>query len=192
MEYVAVYCASSTQIKECYFEVARELGRLLAEHGLHLINGAGNMGLMQATSDACLAAGGKVTGIIPTFMVQRGWHHTGLTNLIELPDMQSRKKRMADMSDAAIALPGGCGTFEELFEILTWKQLGLYENPIIILNVDGYYDSLLDMLQHAIDEKFMRQEHSALWCVATTAQEAVELLYSTPRWDSSVERFGKH
>lgn len=189
MKRVAVYCASSTKIKECYFEVAREIGMGLAERGLELVNGAGNMGLMQASSDGCLEAGGKVTGVIPQFMVDQNWHHTGLTRLIVTESMHERKKTIADMTDAAIVLPGGCGTYDELFEIITWKQLGLYLNPIIIVNVDGYFDTLLALLQKAIDENFMRVQHGAIWRVATTAEEALALLYSTPQWDTSVRRF---
>ena len=186
---VCVYSASSTKIAPIYFAVAEELGRLLAMQGINLINGAGSIGLMAATSDACLAAGGTVTGIIPRFMIEQGWQHTGLTRLIETETMHERKHLMAEMSDGVIALPGGCGTMEELLEIITWKQLGLYLKPIIILNIDGFYNPLLEMLQRAIDGHFMRAEHQAIWQVATTAQEAVELLYTTPLWSKDVRRF---
>lgn len=189
MKRVAVYCASSTKIKPIYFEVARQIGKALAEHGLGLVNGAGNMGLMQASSDACLEAGGEVTGVIPQFMVDQNWHHTGLTKLIVTESMHERKKTIADMTDAAIVLPGGCGTFDELFEIITWKQLGLYLNPIVLVNVDGYFDTLLALLQKAVDENFMRPQHADIWRVARTAEEAIEMLYSTPQWDTSVRRF---
>lgn len=189
MKRVAVYCASSTKIKPIYFEVARQIGKALAEHGLGLVNGAGNMGLMQASSDACLEAGGEVTGVIPQFMVDQNWHHTGLTKLIVTESMHERKKTIADMTDAAIVLPGGCGTFDELFEIITWKQLGLYLNPIVLVNVDGYFDTLLALLQKAVDENFMRPQHADIWRVASTAEEAIEMLYSTPQWDTSVRRF---
>jgi len=186
---IAVYCASSTKIKPIYFEVAHDVGRLLAERGLGLVNGAGNMGLMQASSDGCLDAGGKVTGVIPQFMVDQNWHHTGLTELIITDSMHTRKKKIADITDGAIVLPGGCGTFDELFEIITWKQLGLYLNPIIIVNVDGYFNELLALLQKAIDENFMRPQHGDIWRVATTAEEAVDMLFTTPQWDTSVRRF---
>lgn len=189
MKHIAVYCASSTQIDERYFQVAREVGTLLAQHGVCMVNGAGNLGLMQASSDACLEAGGQVVGVIPTFMIEQNWHHTGLTQLIETPDMHTRKKTIADMTDGCIALPGGCGTLEELLEVITWKQLGLYLNPIVILNLNGYYDSLLQQLDRAVEENFMRMQHRDIWRVATTAQEAVELVLSTPLWDSSVRRF---
>lgn len=189
MKRIAVYCASSTKIKPVYFEVASQIGRSLAEHGLELVNGAGNMGLMQASSDACLEAGGKVIGVIPQFMVDQNWHHTGLTELIVTDSMHTRKKKIADLTDGAIVLPGGCGTFDELFEIITWKQLGLYLNPIILVNVDGYFDALLALLQKAIDENFMRVQHGDIWRVATTAEEAVDMLFTTPQWDTNVRRF---
>ena len=186
---VCVYCASSTKIDSVYFDAARELGTLLGQRQIRLINGAGNMGLMSAVSDAALRAGGEVTGVIPRFMVEQGWHHTGLTQLVEVESMHQRKKTMADLSDAVIALPGGCGTLEELLEIITWKQLGLYLNPIVILNVKNYFDPLLDMLRQAVDENFMRVQHGAIWHVAQTPQEAVELIYTTPLWDASIRKF---
>ena len=186
---VCVYSASSTQIAPAYFEAATQLGRLLAIKGINLINGAGSIGLMAATSNAALAAGGTVTGVIPRFMVEQGWHHTGLTRLVETENMHERKQLMARMADAVIALPGGCGTMEELLEIITWKQLGLYLNPIVILNVNGFYDPLLSMLQQAVDQHFMRPEHAGIWRVATTAEEAVEMLYTTPIWNKNVRKF---
>lgn len=186
---VCVYSASSTQIAPAYFEAATQLGRLLAIKGINLINGAGSIGLMAATSNAALAAGGTVTGVIPRFMVEQGWHHTGLTRLVETENMHERKQLMARMADAVIALPGGCGTMEELLELITWKQLGLYLNPIVILNVNGFYDPLLSMLQQAVDQHFMRPEHAGIWRVATTAEEAVEMLYTTPIWNKNVRKF---
>lgn len=186
---VCVYSASSTKIDAAYFEVARTLGTLLAQHGIGVVNGAGNMGLMAAVSDAALEAGGQVTGVIPRFMVEQGWHHTGLTRLIEVDDMHQRKQLMARMSDAVIALPGGCGTLEELLEIITWKQLGLYLNPVVMLNVRGYFDPLLAMLQHAVDEHFMGHVHGTIWTVASTPQEALKQVYETPLWDVSIRKF---
>ena len=186
---VCVYSASSTKIAPAYFATAEELGRLLAIRGINLINGAGSIGLMAATSNAALAAGGTVTGVIPRFMVEQGWNHIGLTQLVETETMHERKQLMAEMSDGVIALPGGCGTMEELLEIITWKQLGLYLKPIVILNVNGFYNPLLEMLQQAIDENFMRREHGSIWQVATTAEEAIELLYTTPWWNTEVRKF---
>lgn len=185
---VCVYCASSTKIPSVYFEAATELGRLLGERKLRVVNGAGNIGLMAAVSDATLSAGGTVTGVIPRFMVEQGWFHSGLTELIEVETMHERKRRMADLSDAVIALPGGCGTLEELLEIITWKQLGLYLHPIVILNTNHYYDYLLALFNKARDEYFIRPLHMRLWAVADTPEEAVRLIYSEPQWDPSLRK----
>ena len=185
---VCVYSASSTQIAPVYFEVAEELGRLLARKRINLINGAGCIGLMAATSNAALAEGGTVIGVIPRFMVEQGWHHQGLTRLVETDTMHERKQLMAEMSDGVIALPGGCGTLEELLEIITWKQLGLYLKPIVILNIDGYYNPLLEMLKNAIDGNFMRKEHQAIWQVASTAEEAIDMLYHAPAWNRELRK----
>ena len=186
---VCVYSASSTKIDPVYFQAAEELGRLLAEHHIRLINGAGSIGLMCSVADAVLKNGGEVTGVIPHFMVEQNWHHTGLTELIEVESMHERKQKMANLSDGIIALPGGCGTLEELLEIITWKQLGLYLNPIIILNVNEFFDPLLEMLEKAIEENFMRQQHGDIWKVAQTPEEALRLLYETPVWDISIRKF---
>lgn len=186
---VCVYSASSTKISEEYFQAARQLGHLLAQRQMRLINGAGCIGLMAACADACLEQGGQVTGVIPRFMVEQGWHHTGLTELIITEDMHTRKQTMARLSDAAIALPGGCGTLEELLEVITWKQLGIYLKPIVLLNTNGYYDPLLQMLQKAVDEHFMRPEHQAIWRVAYTPEEALDLIETTPMWNKEVRKF---
>ena len=186
---IAVYCASSTKVPPDYFSAARALGEGLARRGIGLINGAGNMGLMAASSDACLAAGGEVTGVIPSFMVEQDWHHKGLTQLIETRDMHERKQTIAQLSDGCIALPGGCGTLEELMEVITWKQLGLYLKPIVILNTHDYYAPLLQQLRRGIDEHFMGERHADIWRVAATPEEAIELVLSTPLWDKSVRKF---
>lgn len=186
---ICVYCASSTKIPSVYFDAAKELGRLLGERKLRVVNGAGSIGLMCAVSDAALAAGGTVTGVIPRFMVEQGWHHQGLTELIEVGTMHERKQRMASLSDAVIALPGGCGTLEELLEIITWKQLGLYLNPIVILNINHYYDPLLELIRKATEENFMRPQHAGLWAVADTPEEAIRLVYTEPKWDVNLRKF---
>ena len=186
---VCVYSASSTKIDANYFQAAQELGHLLARQHINVINGAGCLGLMCQLSDAALDAGGTVTGIIPHFMVEQGWHHRGLTRLIETETMHERKQLMAELSDGIIALPGGCGTMEELLEVITWKQLGLYLNPIVILNINGFYDPLLQMLDQAIEQHFMRPEHGKIWQVATTVEEAVDLLYTTPVWNKEIRKF---
>lgn len=186
---VCVYSASSTKIDKCYFDAAEELGKLLAERQIRLINGAGSIGLMRTVADAVLLGGGEAIGIIPRFMVEQGWHHRGMTKLIEVETMHERKQLMAELSDGVIALPGGCGTLEELLEIITWKQLGLYLKPVIILNVKGFFNPLLEMLAKAIEENFMRAQHGDIWKVAESPEEAVDLLYTTPVWDVNVRKF---
>ena len=189
MKKIAVYCASSTQIRKTFFEVAEEVGRLLAQRGVGIVTGAGNLGLMNSVENAALEAGGEVIGVIPKFMVHEGWHHTGLSELIVTADMHERKQTIASITDGCIGLPGGCGTLEELLEVITWKQLGLYLNPIVILNHEGYYNPLLKQLQMAVDEHFMRNIHTGIWRVATTPEEAVEMVLTTPKWDKSIRKF---
>lgn len=186
---ICVYCASSNRVDECYNSAAHKLGALLAREGISLVTGGGSIGLMRAVEDGTLESGGRAIGVIPQFMVEQGWHHTGLTELRITEDMHTRKQTMAALSDAVIALPGGCGTMEELCEIITWKQLGLYLNPIVILNINGYYDTLIAQLQRAIDEHFMGRIHADIWSVATTPEEALEQIRKTPVWDPSIRKY---
>ena len=186
---ITVYAASSGQVPDKYIDMARQLGTVMAQAGHTLINGAGRTGLMGATADAVLSAGGKAIGVIPQFMIDQGWQHPGMAQLVVTKDMHERKEIMAERSDACIALPGGVGTLEELLEVITWKQLGIYLKPIVILNVDGYYDALLAQLEKAVDEHFMRGEHRRIWQIAATAEEAVRLAETTPLWDTSVRKF---
>lgn len=188
---IAVYCASSTQIDDCYFKDARRLGQLMGEQGVTLINGAGNMGLMAESANGCLEAGGKAIGVIPTFMIKEGWCHDGMTQIIETTDMHERQAKMAEMNDAGIFLPGGIGTFAEMTELIMWKQLGLYLKPIVLLNTGGYFDSMLNTLHQAIKENFMRPVHADTWCVAPTPEEALRIALETPLWDTSIRRFAK-
>ena len=186
---ICIYCASSSKVAQEYNDIAYELGALLAREGITAITGAGSIGLMSQVEDGALENGGKAIGVIPRFMVEQGWHHTGLTDLHITESMHSRKELMAELSDAVIALPGGCGTMEELCEIITWKQLGLYLNPIVILNINGYYDPLIAQLAKAVEEHFMGELHSRIWSVATTPAEAIEIIRSTPRWNSEVRKY---
>ncbi|MEG1587584.1 MAG: TIGR00730 family Rossman fold protein [Bacteroidales bacterium] len=186
---VCVYCASSSKINSIYFEAARTLGKLLAENDIECICGAGRKGLMGTLTDEVLKQGGTVKGIIPRFMYEEGWYHPNITDLVLTESMHERKSLMAESSDAVIAMPGGCGTMEELLEIITWKQLGLYFNPIIILNTEGYYDPLIKMLSQAIEETFMRPEHGNMWMVAKTPHEALELLNMAKEWMDNPRKF---
>ncbi|MDO5523552.1 MAG: TIGR00730 family Rossman fold protein [Bacteroidia bacterium] len=186
---VVVYCASSSQIDTIYFEAAERLGQLLAQNGIACINGAGKQGLMGALNNSLLQCGGTVKGIIPRFMIDSGWCHSGLNELLVTETMHHRKAKMAELSDAAIALPGGLGTLEELAEILTWKQLGLYKKPIIILNINGFYNPLLTMFEKMMDEKFLHAGYRNLWRVVDTPDEIIECLQNFETWEPS---FGKY
>lgn len=172
---IVVYGASSEQISPRYKEAARRLGQLIAGRGAALISGGGKAGIMKASIEGAAEAGGMTIGVLPRFMVERDWQHPALSQMIVAESMHERKLTMAQMSTAAIACPGGCGTFDELMEIITWRQLNLYSGNVVILNTDGYYDPLLQMLQRTIDEGFMRGDHAGLWHVASTPEEAVEL-----------------
>ncbi|MEZ6053979.1 MAG: TIGR00730 family Rossman fold protein [Planctomycetaceae bacterium] len=179
MKTVCVYCGSSVGSRDEYTQAARELGRLLASLGLRTVYGAGNIGLMGVLADAALEAGGEVIGVIPEALVERELAHNGVTDLRIVHSMHERKALMADLSDAFIALPGGFGTFEELCEMLTWLQLGIHQKPCGLLNVAGYYDSLIAMFDHATEERFLRPQHRKLLQVATDPAELLDRLQST-------------
>lgn len=171
---ITVYCASSDNIAPVYFEAARELGAAIARAGLPVIDGGGRVGLMGAVNDAVLAAGGLAVGVIPQFMVDRGLCHPGLTDTIVTADMATRKRILAQMALGVVALPGGVGTFEELFETMTNCKLGFFTAPIVILNVNHYYDPLLKLLETADAEGFSYGPR--LWSVADTVEEAMHML----------------
>ena len=185
---VVVYGASSADAEKVFVDAAFELGGLIARSGKRLVSGAGSTGLMAAVENGALDAGGISIGIIPQFMVNNGWLHEGLTEVIITPTMHERKNRMAQMADAVVALPGGTGTFEELFEIITWKMLGLFVKPIIILNTDNYYDPLLDMLDRTAQRHFMNPVFKKLWAVAKTPEEAIELVDTLPDWNDTTSK----
>jgi uncharacterized protein (TIGR00730 family) len=149
-------------VRPIYARMAQTVGRLLCDRGIELVYGGGNVGLMGILADACLANGGHVTGVIPTFLAGRELAHTGLTQLHLVESMHERKATMARLSDAFMALPGGFGTWEELFEALTWSQLGIQRKPCGVLNVDGYYDALLHMADRALNDGFLPESHRKL------------------------------
>jgi uncharacterized protein (TIGR00730 family) len=159
---VCVFCGSSPGARPAYREAAEALGRLLAAQGRTLVYGGGNVGLMGTVADAALAGGGRVIGVIPQHLVAREVGHTGLTDLRRVNSMHERKQLMADLADTFVLLPGGLGSLEEFFEVWTWGQLGLHGKPYGLLNVDGYFDRLLAFLDHAVAERFVREEHRAL------------------------------
>ena len=186
---ICVYCGSSGQVNPNYFEAARRLGEIFAQENISLVYGAGHMGLMGKIADSVLENNGKVTGVIPRFMVDEGWSHKALNDLIITENMHERKQTMARLADAVVAMPGGCGTLEELLEIITWKQLGLFAKPIVILNVDGYYDGLLEVLKRVVNEKFMRAEHARMWEIVSTPEDVLPAIQNAVEWDVSCRKF---
>lgn len=179
---ICVYCASSQECDSHYHQVAFNLGKLLAEAGCSVVYGGGSAGSMGAVANGALSAGGEVIGILPKFMADLEWGHPGLTRLELVEDMRERKHRLLTGSDAVIALPGGCGTLEELFEALTLKRLGLYFNPIILLNTRGFYTPLQGFMEDVIDQRFMNTEHLAMWSLVDAAEDVLPRIKATPAW----------
>jgi hypothetical protein len=176
MRHVCVFCGSNAGVRAEYAETACRLGRALASRGLRLIYGGGHVGLMGAVADAVLAAGGEVVGVIPQALVDKELAHTGLTELRIVATMHQRKAVMADLSDAFVALPGGFGTCDELFEILTWAQLGMHAKPIALLNSAGYFNALLAWLEHTVREGFVRPGHRRLLLETADPERLLDLL----------------
>jgi uncharacterized protein (TIGR00730 family) len=191
MKNICVYCASSSKVDSKYLKVAEKLGTLLAKNDLQLVYGGGSAGLMGVLANNVLISGGKAVGVIPKFMVDAEWQHDGLTELILTETMHERKEKMAGLSDAVVALPGGCGTMEELMEIITWKQLGIYKNPIVIVNVDGYYDFLLAQMRRAADDLFMHPQHLEMWSVVNDAEEVLEAIRNSKSTPEEMRKFAK-
>lgn len=162
LQSICVYCGSADGVRAEYLAGARQMGQALAQAGIRLVYGAGRTGLMGAVAEGVLAAGGEVVGVTPAYLNTPQLIHAGLTRLEVVETIHQRKARMSELADAFIALPGGYGTFEELFETLTWAQLGLHEKPIGLLNTLGYFDPLIELVQHALREKFIYDEHRTL------------------------------
>lgn len=179
---ICVYAASSAQVNQEYLQTAHTLGELLAKSGHSIVYGGGSQGLMGAVANGALAHGGEVIGILPKFMADLEWGHPGLTELQLVEDMRERKHRLLTDSDAVVALPGGCGTLEELFEAITLKRLGIYFSPIILLNTRNYYTALQTFMQQVIDEKFMNSEHVAMWSLIDAVEDVLPKIISTPKW----------
>jgi uncharacterized protein (TIGR00730 family) len=167
---ICVYCGANGGITPQYAAAARELAQVLVQDNIALVYGGGKIGLMGTIADEVLRLGGEVTGVIPTQLVEREVGHTGLTRQFIVKDMHERKAMMAQLSDAFIAMPGGLGTLEELFEMLTWSQLGIHAKPIGLLNVDGFYDGLVSFIEHAKGQGFVRPQHAAMLKVETDGQ----------------------
>lgn len=184
---VCVFCGASTGASPVYREAAVALGQAIARRGLTLVYGGGAVGLMGIVADAAMAAGGEVIGIIPVSLQRAEIAHPGLTRLEVVDGMHARKARMAELSDAFIALPGGLGTLEELFEVWTWGQLGYHAKPLGVLEVNGFYDPLLTFLDHLVQERFVRAEHRQMLQRGTTPAELIDALQAwkplaAPKW----------
>ena len=162
MKRLCVFCGSSPGRKPEYLQAARELGRILASRNLALVYGGANIGVMGAIADAVLADGGEVIGVIPQGLVEKEIGHSRLSDLRIVHSMHERKSLMFELSDAFIALPGGLGTIEEFFEVLTWTQLGMHQKPCGLLNVCGYYDKMVEFLDHAVEERFIQPAHRTM------------------------------
>ena len=176
MKSIAVYCGASPGANALYADAARALGQVLVEHNIGLVYGGGNVGLMGVIADEVLRLGGDVTGVIPRALVAREVGHTGLTRIFVVKDMHERKAMMAELADGFIAMPGGMGTLEELFEMLTWSQLGIHAKPVGVLNVNGFFDGLVGFIGHLHAEGFVRAEHAGLMMVEATPEAIVRRL----------------
>jgi uncharacterized protein (TIGR00730 family) len=187
---VLVFCGSSPGLRPEYVEAATLLGRLLASRDLELVYGGASVGLMGAVADGVLEAGGSAIGVIPNRLVESEIAHAGLTKLHVVETMHDRKALMAELSDAVIALPGGTGTLDELFELFTWSQLGLHRKPLSVLDVAGYWQPLLAFLQHAVQERFLRAEHLATLIVSDVPEELLDRLaaYEPRALDKWIDR----
>lgn len=185
---IAVYCASSNKLRPSFVEAAERLGSLIAAEGMRLVYGDGGIGLMAAVARGALSNGGEVIGVIPQFMVDQGWNNPSSTQTIVTQTMHERKATICDISDAMVALPGGIGTFEELLECLTWKQLGLHHNPVVILNTDGYYDRLLACLDLMVEEQMMCPIHKEMFVVVNQPEEVIPAILNAKEWDPNTRR----
>jgi uncharacterized protein (TIGR00730 family) len=184
---LCVYCGSSGRGRESHHEAARRLGRLMAEAGVRLVYGGGRIGLMGQVADAVLEGGGEVFGIIPRFLDQVEVGHSGVSQMIVTENMHERKERMAELSDAFVILPGGLGTLDETFEILTWKQLQLHDKPVVVADIDGYWQPLVGLIDRLVEENYARPEHRELFRVVASVDEVLPALEAMPEFRGEVE-----
>ncbi|MFK8005758.1 MAG: TIGR00730 family Rossman fold protein [Saprospiraceae bacterium] len=182
---VTIYCSSSNSLPPKYYRETKRIGQLLAKENITIIYGGGSSGLMGTLADSALENDGKVIGVIPRFMKAVEWDHKGVSLLIETEDMAERKKILIEGTDAVIALPGGVGTFEELFEVLSAKRLGLFTKPIIIYNFQGFYNPIIEMLETCVEENFMGKQHRDIWTEVTQLEDLIEAMKNAPAWSES-------
>jgi uncharacterized protein (TIGR00730 family) len=186
---VCVYCGSSRQCDAAYLKAAEQLGRVLARNNFTVVYGGGSDGSMKSLADGVLAEGGRAVGIIPEFMVELEWVDPRLAETVVVNDMHERKKRMIEGVDAVIALPGGCGTLEELMEAITWKRLGLYLGAIVILNTQSFYQPLIRLLDRCIGERFMDSRHARMWNVVGDPEEVPQAISAAAPWSEDCRSF---
>lgn len=186
---ICVYCASSAYCDRVYLDAANALGRTLAQAGCTVVYGGGATGLMGALADGALAAGGDVIGVIPRFMVEVEWQHPGVADMQVVEDMRERKHRLLTGADAVVALPGGTGTLEELFEAITLKRLALYFNPIILLDTNGFYAPLQGFLEQVVAQRFMNREHLAMWQMIERVDEVLPAIRNAPKWGADARDY---
>ncbi len=177
---LCVYCGSSNNVDPAHLSAARETGRLAAGRGIEIVFGGGHVGMMGALADGALAAGGRVTGIIPEILRRREVAHDGASDMIVVDSMHTRKRKMFERADAFCALPGGMGTLDETFEIVTWKQLGLHDKPIVLANLGGFWDPLLVMLQHQVAQGYVQANQMRLFRVVERVESIFDALESAP------------
>lgn len=188
---VCVFCASSSKVDPVYLSAALELGDVCSSNGIHVFYGGGAQGLMGSLASQMIKKKGKVTGIIPDFMKVLQWAHTGVTEMIVVENMRERKRQLIENVDAVIALPGGIGTLEELLEVSTLKQLGLFTKPIFIINTNGYYDTLIAFMEEMYQKKFMHENNRGIWCIIQSPSELLTAYENTPVWNPDLERAGE-
>jgi uncharacterized protein (TIGR00730 family) len=186
---ICIYCASSAKIDEIYFEATERLAKILVNSGVQVIYGGGGHGLMGKLADTVLAQGGQIKGIIPQFMNEVEWAHKKVTDFEFTNTMHERKAKFLENIDALIALPGGTGTLEELLEAITLKRLGQFTKPIIILNTNGYYDPLIQMLERCVEEKFLRPIHAEMWTFVHQPEEVMSAINQSMEWDENAISF---
>lgn len=186
---VCVFCASSAKVDKLYFDQTTLVANELVKAGTTIVYGGGSVGLMGCLADTALSLNGKVIGVLPRFMDKVEWGHKSLSQMILVKDMRERKKLLIKDVDAVIALPGGCGTLEELMEVYTLKRLGKFTKPIIVLNTNGFYTHLELLIEKMIDERFMRPEHRQIWQMVTKPEDIIPAIQNAPSWDESAIKF---
>jgi uncharacterized protein (TIGR00730 family) len=191
IEQVCVYCASSSHCADVFLDEAFAVGQALAHAGKTVRYGGGDGGLMGRVADGALAAGGRVVGVLPNFMREREWAHLGLSELHLVDTMHERKALMLQEADACVALPGGVGTFDELFEALSWKKLGIWTGPLALVNTEGFWDPAIALLERAVEARFLQKRHRDLWVVVDGADQLVAALESAPPWGSDAIDFAR-